>query len=243
MPGPHGRAIRKAVSELQVAAFRICFLKKRLGLLRAEIEIEIKGRLLYLSPSVFFMHCWKLGRYIFGQFGCIKGTHNATELPLLLKREEACSDYNKSAAPAKLANVTAFCERQFSRRQSCPAAASLLRGSSNCVLARFCFSISLLKTSASCSRQCSVKQSVEQNILRGLLGLKSPGTKRFVQFDLKHFLNGWKRNWFIPLRFVSRVTAFRVLPAILAGLKRLSAMAPAGSTWAGADKTPAICGT
>jgi hypothetical protein len=133
---------------------------------------------------------WKLSRYIFGQFGCIKGTYNATELPLLLKREEACGDYNKSAAPAKLANVTAFCERQFSRRQSCPAAASLLRGSSNCVLARFCFSMSLLKTSASCSRQCSVKQSVEQNILRGLLGLKSPGTKRFVQFDLKHFLNG-----------------------------------------------------
>jgi hypothetical protein len=57
-----------------------------------------------------------LSRYIFGQFGCIKGTHNATELPLLLKREEAYCDYNKSAAPAKLANITAFYERLFSWR-------------------------------------------------------------------------------------------------------------------------------
>jgi hypothetical protein len=78
-------------------------LEERLGLLRA--GNQDRG--------------WKLSRYIFGQFGCIKGTYNATELPLLLKREEACGDYNKSAAPAKLANVTAFCERQFSRRQSC----------------------------------------------------------------------------------------------------------------------------
>ena len=44
---------------------------------------------------------------------------------------------------------------------------------------------------ASCSRQCSAKQSDEQNILRGLLGLKSPGTKRTLHFGLKHFLKGW----------------------------------------------------
>ncbi len=46
-------------------------------------------------------------------------------------------------------------------------------------------------TTASCSRQCSAKQSDEQNILRGLLGLKSPGTKRTLHFGLKHFLKGW----------------------------------------------------
>jgi hypothetical protein len=46
-------------------------------------------------------------------------------------------------------------------------------------------------TTASCSRQCSAKQSDEQNILRGLLGLKSPGTNRTLHLGLKHSLKGW----------------------------------------------------
>ena len=46
-------------------------------------------------------------------------------------------------------------------------------------------------TTASCFRQCSAKQSDEQNILRGLLGLKSPGTMRTLHFGLKHFLKAW----------------------------------------------------